>query len=240
MHDFDPVLDRHDHEPLVEWPNADREPSDAYETLEGEWGQDDENMELEFATRLLDATGEDELDRLVADLLGSAPRGGARFARTREGRQIGGILRDAASRVQPILSRGRDRPVGWNTGRGPVDPVAPAARRYFGVNVEGLSPEDQELELARSFVRFAREAVHETERRAGSGPPGRVVHHAAVTAANHLAPGLISDDMLAATGSGQPTRDRDAGSTVARIRDDGETAADDRCPVCGSEFRNAC
>jgi hypothetical protein len=235
MHHFDPMLDEYEDEPFAEWKDEVLESGDAGEEEEGEWDHDeDEAMELEFATRLLDVGGEDEIERFVADLVHSTVGGRAGFAHAREGRQISGILHQAARKVQPILSRGRDRPIGWGTGNELVDPVVPAAKRYFGVSLEGLSPEDQEFEFARSFVRFARKAIGETERRSGTGPPGRVAHHAAMETAEQLAPGLIGDEKTDAGWPKGPARGlavRSEPFQAAQVA--GRT---DRCHVCGANL----
>jgi hypothetical protein len=61
----------------------------------------------------------------------------------------------------------------------------------FGLELEGLSPEDQEFETVKAFVRFAGEAV----RRAGSVSqrlsPHVAAQLAALQSARRLAPGWL-------------------------------------------------
>jgi hypothetical protein len=62
----------------------------------------------------------------------------------------------------------------------------------FELELEGLSNEDKEFEMARAYVRFANNAV----RRAASNPnfrnqPRRVARNATIGAARQFAPGLL-------------------------------------------------
>src|SRR6516164_9165242 len=70
--------------------------------------------------------------------------------------------------------------------------VASAAGRVFGLELEGLSGEDAEFEIARRYVTFAGEAV----KNLASAPPGSdprtAANTAAVAAAKAYAPGLLS------------------------------------------------
>jgi len=70
--------------------------------------------------------------------------------------------------------------------------------RIFGLELEGLSPEDEEFELSRRFVRYAIGAAREAAGslpRAGPLPPTAVrdaVLTALARAARHDAPGLLA------------------------------------------------
>jgi hypothetical protein len=65
-----------------------------------------------------------------------------------------------------------------------------AAGRVFGLELEGLSPEDQAFEVARHFARFATDAARRSGRAAGTGSPRAVAARAVEAAANRFAPGL--------------------------------------------------
>ena len=66
-----------------------------------------------------------------------------------------------------------------------------SAGRLFGLELEGLSHEDQAFELARHFVRFASEATRRAGCANGGGSPQTVARRAAASAAQSLAPGLV-------------------------------------------------
>ncbi|HEU5473660.1 MAG TPA: hypothetical protein VFV67_23685 [Actinophytocola sp.] len=169
-----------------------------------------ENAEVELATQFLEITSEQELEHFLGDVLRTVTGAASDFARSREGRQIGGILKKAAGRVLPVLgraaggaagaalagvtggSRSRYRKAGARAGGA----LGTAAKRYFGLELEGMSAEDQEFEVARQFVRFATDAIRNCLRRVGTGPAAQVARQATVAAAREQAPGLITDRML--------------------------------------------
>jgi hypothetical protein len=181
---------------------------------EGEYEDEDEEAaeaaELELATELLEVSSEQELDRFIGNLVRSAAGAVSDFTRTREGRQLGGILKQAAGRALPVLGRAAGRAIGGaiagategsrrryqRTGARIGDAVGAAAKRYFGLELEGLSPEDQEFEVARRFVQFGRDAVRECLRRLGTGPARQIAQQAVASAGQQLAPGLVTERVL--------------------------------------------
>jgi len=82
-----------------------------------------------------------------------------KVVRSTEGQAIGGILKGAASRScrQSISTVGGY--FGGATGAKFGGDTARAAGRAFGLELEGLSGEDREFEVARRYVNFAGEAV---------------------------------------------------------------------------------
>jgi hypothetical protein len=178
--------------------------SSAYETVL------DENTETELAAEFLEVSSEQELEHFLGNLLKTVTGAAKDFARSREGRQIGGILKKAAGRVLPVVGRaagqaagaGFARVTGGNRARyrkagGQLGAAAGrAAKRYFGLELEGISLEDQEFEMARQFVRFGAKAIGNTLDRTGTGPAPQVARQAAVSAAEQFAPGLLTDEIL--------------------------------------------
>jgi hypothetical protein len=67
--------------------------------------------------------------------------------------------------------------------------VSPEA--IFGTELDGMSPEDQELETARRFVRFADEMTRAATAAGGNESPHVVTSRAEHVTANRLAPGLM-------------------------------------------------
>ena len=62
--------------------------------------------------------------------------------------------------------------------------------RRLGLELEGLSPEDQEFEVARRVVRLAGDAAVKAAAAPPSAPAGKVVNKAIAAAAKKHAPGL--------------------------------------------------
>ncbi|GGZ10169.1 hypothetical protein ACFFTM_17105 [Pseudoduganella plicata] len=132
----------------------------------------DEYGEMSFAAQLLEAQTPGALAVVLKDLVA---RGGPGAALAEP---IVGVLQRAARMVFPL-----------NATRAPGDLKRKAAA-IFGMELEGLSPEDKEFELARRFVRLAVDAVARARSRAGQ-EPGRAVQLALLQAARKHAPGLL-------------------------------------------------
>jgi hypothetical protein len=60
------------------------------------------------------------------------------------------------------------------------------------MELEGLSEEDQEFEVARQFVKFAGEAAKQAAQAPANVPPQEAAKSAVVTAAQQHAPGLCA------------------------------------------------
>lgn len=67
----------------------------------------------------------------------------------------------------------------------------PAAGRLLGIELEGLSPEDQVLEVARRLVRLAASAAARAGRPPPDAPPAQAARAALRAAARRWAPGLL-------------------------------------------------
>src|SRR5688572_1784664 len=104
----------------------------------------------ELAVDLLSVANETELDPFLDRLMRRTTRAtGVRIRESVAGR-LKQIFRATAVNAMPqahaAAARSRAR-------------FAQAASRFFGLELEGLSAEDQELQIAKGFVRFAHEAT---------------------------------------------------------------------------------
>lgn len=132
--------------------------------------------ELTLAARLLELRGGAQLDRFI-DAMVRTGGGPAPLAEA---------LKRAARQVLPLHGWPGTPVIESLRRRGKSDPIARAAR-IFGVELEGLSPEDKEFELAQRFVRFARAAIGLA---ADAMRPAGVAAALAEAARSH-APGLL-------------------------------------------------
>ncbi|MEU5844557.1 hypothetical protein [Rhodococcus sp. NPDC047139] len=167
----------------------------------GEWGTTGEEetyggvdgRELALASELLALNSEDELDRFLGNLISGAVSAAKNFASSDAGRAVGKVLKDSARRALPQIGRavgnylapGRGGDVGQRLGQ------AAAASFETGLQTEGLSPEDRELQNARAFVRYARATALNTARTSRRVPPSLAARRAAVIAAQRYLPGLL-------------------------------------------------
>ena len=150
-----------------------------------------ESEEMEIAAEFLEVQSEHELDRFLGDLISRAGKAVGTIVRSPIGQALGGVLKNAARRALPIAGRAIGGYVGGSTGAQAGARAAAAAGRLFGLELEGLSPEDKEFEIAKSFVRFAGEAVRTAITAQRPAPPVALAKSAAAQAATRHAPGLL-------------------------------------------------
>jgi hypothetical protein len=163
------------------------------ETPYGETGEVfGETEQMELASELLEITSEAELDRFLGDLIGRAGQAIGKFVKSPEGQAIGGILKGAAKQVLPAIGSAVGGYFGGATGAKFGGDAASAASRAFGLELEGLSSEDREFEVARRYVSFAGEAVKNLASAPSGLDPRTAANAAAAAAAQTHAPGLLS------------------------------------------------
>lgn len=156
-------------------------------TFEGPFS---EAEEMELASGLLEITSEEELDRFLGDLFKKASRAVGSFMKGPIGRQLGGILKGVAKQALPMVGGALGSVVpGLGTAAGSA--LGSAASNLFEMELEGLSPEDQEFEAARQFVKFAGEAAKQAAQTPPNVPPQEAAKSAVVAAAQQYAPGLL-------------------------------------------------
>jgi hypothetical protein len=143
----------------------------------------DEIEEMELAADFLEVTDDAELDQFLGKLIKRAKKAAGGFVKSGLGQQIGGLLKGAAKQALPALGNLALPGVGGQAGA--------KLGQLFGLELEGLSPEDQEFEAARKFVRFAGEVAQA----AAGAPPGvpapQAANAAVIQAAQKHAPGLL-------------------------------------------------
>jgi hypothetical protein len=138
----------------------------------------------DLAAELLDVVNPSELDRFLGRLVAEAARDAGRRLPADTGRALVGALGRTAERTLPTLTLA----VGDARRPAPAN-AAETAARVFGMELEGMSAEDRDFEIARRLVHLARAA---TERAATSSAPDPVTaaRNAVAQAGWRLAPGL--------------------------------------------------
>jgi hypothetical protein len=160
-----------------------------------------EIMEDELAAELLEVGNEQELDHFLGSLISKAVGTIRKAVNTPIGKALGSVLKQVAKKALPIAGGALGTFVGGPAGGLIGSKLASLAGDAFGLEWEGLSPEDRDFEMARRYVRFAGHAA----KRAATAPPHvdpqTVVKDAVVDAANKFAPGLLTPT----TGVGMPS-----------------------------------
>ena len=148
--------------------------------------------EMDLAAELLSTSDEQELDQFLGKLVGQAGQAAGQPVKGKVGSKLGNFLKGALKNVLPAVAGIAGTVVGGPAGGAIAGKLASAAGKAFGLELEGLSPEDQEFETARRFVRFAAEAARHAGRMNGAGDdPQRTAKKAVVAAAEKFAPGLL-------------------------------------------------
>jgi hypothetical protein len=151
----------------------------------------------DLAAELLDVVNASELQHFLGNLVAEAARRAGRPIPADIGRTLLPVLRRTAERTLPTLTIAvgdEPRPL---AGAAPA--AAQTAARVYGVELEGMSAEDRDFEIARRFVRFAQAA---TSRAATASAPDPATAAAAAVAhaGREHAPGLVPPRRGAATG----------------------------------------
>lgn len=179
----------------------DMETGDYEGELEGEWGYEgelgdqegpfSEEQEIEMAAELLSVSEEAELDQFLGKLIRRAGKAAGSFLRSSTGRALTGLLRKAAKKALPIAGRAVGTYFGGPAGGAIGSRLATAGGRIFGLELEGMSPEDQELQVARRFVRLASDAAAKAAQAPPAALPQQAARSALAAAARVHAPGLL-------------------------------------------------
>lgn len=171
----------------------------------------DEEEQSELAAELLGVGDDQELDHFLSGLIRRAKSKLRPFSKML-GNQVGGLLKGAAKRALPSLAQLAGGALGGPVGAALASKATPMLSSIFGMELEGLSPEDQEFEAAKQFVRLAG-ATLQNAASAGAGAaaaPVRAAQQALVDAARQHAPGLVR---AAASATGAR---RDRGTWIRR------------------------
>lgn len=163
-------------------------------------GELSESLELELANELLSVSNEQELNYFF----GKIGRAVGKFAKSSAGKMIGGALKSVARKALPWAAGALGGAIGGPLGAVAGRQLGSMASRLFELELEGLSPEDREFEVARAYVRFANETMRRgasIARRNPNAQPKQIVKAALKQAATQYAPGLLAKN--SGTGRGR-------------------------------------
>jgi hypothetical protein len=150
-----------------------------------------DSQEMELAAEFLEVANEEELEQFLGDLIGGIGSTLGKIVNSPVGKAVGGVLKDVAKTALPIAGGALGTFVGGPIGGMIGSNLASIAGSALGLELEGLSPEDQEFEATKQFIRFAGQTVANALEAAPYADPEAVAHAAAVEAARVHAPGLM-------------------------------------------------
>lgn len=160
-----------------------------------------EQEEMELAAELLEVTNEEELDHFLGNLIRNAAQKVGGLIKTPVGRALGGFLKGAIKKALPIVGGALGGFVGGPAGAALGGRLAPMAGNLLGLELEGLSNEDQEYEAARQLVRFAGAATSRAATAPQAAPPQAIAQNAVSAAAQSYAPGMLKGSATTVSGN---------------------------------------
>jgi len=151
-----------------------------------------EAEEMELAAELLGVANEGELDQFLGKVIKDAGRAVGGVIKAPVGKTLGGTLKGIAKHALPTIGGLVGNLVLPGLGGIAGSKLVSTAGKALGLELEGLSYEDQEFEVAKGLVRLAGAAAGNAALAAPSTPPRQVAQTALAAAAKAHAPGLLS------------------------------------------------
>jgi len=145
-----------------------------------------EDEETELAMDLLAVNDEQELDHFLGNLLQRGASAAGRRLPWALLLRLGGLVKGAVLKILPAVGRAFSGLIAFRAG-GPTGQLAANASRLLGMEVEGMSGEDQEFVAAKQLVRLAGTAAAN----AGGDASANAAQQAVTHAAQYYAPGLL-------------------------------------------------
>jgi hypothetical protein len=200
MHDLDRQQLEHEQERLLD---------------EHETGELTEAQEMELASQFLEIASEEELEEFLGDLFQRAKAAagdvyaaaGRAYNSDLVQQQVIPALKTAARTYGPGVLGGIAERYAPGTGKQVSAGAKLLADRWLREELEGLSGEDREFEIARRYVRFAIEALHRALRVPARVPAPVAARIVVSDAARSHVPGLVPHvpALLAATPGAGPS-----------------------------------
>lgn len=171
--------------------------------LEGEGEGEGETLsegELnELAAELLSVSNEAELEQFLGGILKKVASAAGSFIKSPIGKSLVGALKGAAGKLLPVAGAALGNLVAPGVGGAIGGKLGSMAGSALGLELEGLSSEDREFEVAKQFVRLAADAAKNT---VGVTPPSpqaatQQAQQALKQAAAKFAPGLLNGRLTA-------------------------------------------
>jgi hypothetical protein len=167
-----------------------------------------EEQEMDLAAELLAVTDDRELDQFLGRI--------ARRVRGAVGPMLKKYLKPLAKRLIPIAGRAVGGFFGGPVGAALGSKVGSFATTLFEVDFESMDGEAQDMEVARSFVRFANAAASNAAAAGSAGDPTRAAKNAITRAARSYAPGLLRKNGEGAGSAASVTSRASSGRWIRR------------------------
>jgi hypothetical protein len=178
-----------------------------------------ETEELELAAELLSVASEEELDQFLGKLVRGAWKGIKKVGSVvgKIAKPLGGVLKGVAKAALPFVggALGSFIPIpGVGTALGSA--LGGALSKALEMEFGQLEQEEQELEMARRFVRLAGTAARQAARASADADPQQAAEMAVVNAARQQVPNLPPQFAGGGLTPGRPAGSAPTGRWVRR------------------------
>ena len=160
------------------------------EAYDNETGMNEE-AEIELASELLSVGSERELDQFFGNALKAAFKGVSDLLGSPEGKLLKSALKKIAKKTLPGVGGAIGTFFGGPLGTSIGTKLGTDASQFFELEMEGLSPEDQEFETAKALVRLTDSAGKQLAENS-TGSPEEDAKAALIEASRMHAPGLLT------------------------------------------------
>lgn len=175
-----------------------------YESSYGETGGPlGEAEEMELAAELQEIYNEQELDQFIGGLLKKATKFVGKVLPPGVAKSLGGMAKGLAKKILPMAGAALGNLALPGIGGMVGGQAASAISSALGLELEGLSPEDQEFEIARRYVRLVSDAAQEAVVAPPAATPQATAQQAFRAAAEKHAPGLVAGMPAQGSAAGQ-------------------------------------
>jgi hypothetical protein len=162
-----------------------------YETQSGDGeGFFNETEEMDLAAELLAVASDQELDHFLGEVMnraaGGRRRGGGLLS------ALGKALKPLFKQALPIAGGTIGKHFGGPRGEDLGKDTGNLIGKFLRLELEGMSPEDREFEMARQMVRFTGVAAAKAAAAPAGQPVAATVRSALDSAARQVAPGLLA------------------------------------------------
>ena len=158
--------------------------------------------EMELASELLSISNEAELEQFLGGLLKKAGRIAGGLIKSPVGQSLVGHLKGVVKQALPRLGTAAGNFILPGIGGAIGGKLASAAGGMFGLELEGLSQEDGEFEVAKQIVRLTGAAGTKAAQAPSSMPARQSAQTAITAAAQQFAPGLLRAGVSGTTNNG--------------------------------------
>ncbi|MDX6680341.1 MAG: hypothetical protein QOG94_380 [Solirubrobacteraceae bacterium] len=182
-----------------------------YGALTSEGSPLSETQEMELTAELLEVASEEELEEFLGKVFKKVAQGVGGFIRSPVGKALGGVLKGVVQKALPVVGGALGSMVAPGVGTALGSKLGSLASGLFEMELEGMSQEQAEFEVARRVVRLAATSAAHAAKAPSNAPPAKVARVALTQAARQHAPGLLRGTSAGAGGGSQHRPQRGSG-----------------------------